>query len=110
MTKNKPQKRVRVISISVVTGVLIIASAILLLVLLGKGKLLLPVSKKETFELGKDAEYAAGLTVKGTKIYNDKGEQIIIKGFRVPELSRLNAEDKFNEKYFEEVFECGGMP
>lgn len=68
---------------------------------------MLPVSKTEEYELEKDAKYASQLTVKGTKIYKDNGEQVILKGVMVPELSRLDTEGKFNKTYFDELFEYG---
>ncbi len=54
---------------------------ILVFVLVKSGKLMLPVSKKERFELQKGAEYAPSLIVQDTKIFNEVGEQVLLKGF-----------------------------
>lgn len=87
----------------------ILLISIILLMILGKGNLILPVEKKETFGLStEDASYAQKLTVKGNSIVNEQGEQVILKGLMVPEVRRLDFEGKFNREYFEEVFAYGG--
>lgn len=82
---------------------------IIMLMIFGNGKLMLPVEKKEAFELSIDgASYAQELAVEDGMIVNEQGKPVVLQGLMVPEARRLNQEDKFNEEYFEEVFACGG--
>ena len=82
---------------------------IILLMIFGNGKLILPVEKKEAFELPiNDASYAQKLTVKDGIIVNEQEKPVVLQGLMVPEARRLSQEDKFNKEYFEEVFACGG--
>lgn len=82
---------------------------VILLMIFGNGKLVLPVEKKEVFELSiGDASYAQKLTVKDGIIVNEQEQQVVLQGLMVPEVRRLDQEGKFNKKYFEEVFACGG--
>ncbi len=87
-------------------GVIIIIIAGL--ILLGKGNLSLPVAKKEVFEVDNKDKYAQALYVKDNKIFNESGEQILLKGVMVPEVQKLDIEDEFNQEYFEQVFASGG--
>lgn len=82
---------------------------IVIVMIFGNGKLILPVEKKETFALSIDeASYAEKLTVKDGIIVNEQEKPVVLQGLMVPEARRLNQEDKFNKEYFEEVFACGG--
>lgn len=82
---------------------------VILLMIFGNGKLVLPVEKKEVFELSiGDASYVQKLTVKDGIIVNEQEQQVVLQGLMVPEVRRLDQEGKFNKKYFEEVFACGG--
>lgn len=82
---------------------------LLLLLTFGSGNLILPVEKKESFELSeKNATYAQKLTVKDGTIVNEEENTVVLQGLMVPEVRRLDRDGKFKKKYFEEVFACGG--
>lgn len=82
---------------------------VILLTIFGDGKLIVPVEKKEAFELSiDDASYAQKLTVKDSIIVNEQEEPVVLQGLMVPEVRRLDQEGKFDKEYFEEVFACGG--
>jgi Endoglucanase len=87
-------------------GVIVIV--IVGLIIFGKGKITLPVEKKEMFEIDHKARYAKSLCVKGNKILNENGEQILLKGVVVPEAKKLDFEHKFKKEYFDQIFSCGG--
>lgn len=89
--------------------IIMIPFVIMISMILGDGKLILPVEKKEAFELSiDDMSYAQKLTVKNGIIVNEQEKSVVLQGLMVPESRRLNQEDKFNKEYFEEVFACGG--
>lgn len=103
------KKRIVKVMIALLIPIALICILVILLLIFGKGKLLLPVEKKEAFELStEEIPYAQKLTVSGNMIVNEQGEQVVLKGLMVPEVRKLDLEGKFNKEYFEEVFACGG--
>lgn len=108
MTKSKHNKKHKfnVLTLIIILVLLVVAFLAIMSVL-GKGKLLVPVPKKDVFMMEQDTSYLDPLKVEGTKIYNDKGEQFIFKGLMVPELERLSMEGDFNKEYFDEVCDTG---
>lgn len=103
--KKKKRKIVMVLLAILLLPVIFFA----LLLLFGDGKLVLPVEKKEIFELSsRDVPYAEKLMVKEGMIVNEQGEQVVLQGLMVPEARKLDQEGKFHQAYFQEVFACGG--
>ena len=108
MKHTKLMKGLKTIAILLASIITVLLIGISLLVIFGKGQLLLPIPKKEAFELANNHKYAYELRVEGTKIYNELGEQVILSGLMVPEAKILDGNGEFNKQYFEEVFKCGG--
>jgi hypothetical protein len=96
------------ITIIVVFSVILIAAVVLLIMSLsGRGNLLLPVGTRAEF-VGNTKDYPTMISVKGNKLVDESGEQVILKGVTVPESQTLNKEKNFTEDYFKEVFSLGG--
>lgn len=103
------KRKIWIIIAAIVATVSIPLVLLLMLIILGKGNLILPVEKKESFELSaKNATYAQKLMVKNGVIVNEEGNNVVLQGLMVPEVRRLDRDGKFNKEYFEEVFSCGG--
>lgn len=109
MKTKAPRKKIRRWMKVLLTIILVPLILILALILFGNGKLILPVEKKEAFELSaNDTSYAQKLTVRDGILVNEQDNPVVLQGLMVPESRRLDHEDKFNKEYFEEVFDCGG--
>ena len=103
------KKLIRKVIMVLLTFVMFLFILVILLMIFGRGKFILPVEKKEVFELSiDDTSYAQKLTVKDNIIINEQEEQVILQGLMVTEVRSLDQEGKFNKEYFEEVFACGG--
>lgn len=93
----------------IVIAAAIIAAAVIVLVryMNGDRDLLTPVGTRAEF-IGNTDKYPSMLSTKGIQIVNTENEQVVLKGVTVPESHRLYDEEKFNEEFFEDVFDMGG--
>lgn len=109
MKTKAPRKKKRKMMKVLLAIILVPLVLILALILFGNGKLILPVEKKEAFQLSaEDASYAQKLTVQDGILVNEQDTPVVLQGLMVPESRRLDHDGKFNKEYFEEVFDCGG--
>ena len=96
--------------ITVILSILFVPIILMMLLMIfGKGNLVLPVEKKAAFELsGENVSYAQKLSVKDGIIIDENENPVVLQGLMVPEVAKLNQERNFFKGFFEEVFNCGG--
>ena len=103
------RKKFKILCIGLAIVIGLFTAFLLFLAITGKGKLTLPVQKKECFEMPEGvASYAQKLTVKDTILVNEEGEQVVLQGVMIPDSRKLDLEGNFTKEYFDKMFACCG--